>query len=76
MSVYLAYRVIWALFFLVIWIYDLLNENIKYLIYFTNWSYMMLTLCSVLECICAIHYLINSPRKKHKGMFTFSELLI
>ncbi|XP_052283793.1 protein rolling stone-like isoform X1 [Dreissena polymorpha] len=67
-KVYVIYRVLVALGFLAWLIADVIYETrtffrehtYTYLIYATNWSFMLLTLTSLLMAICVLYYSIRS----------------
>ncbi|XP_013393890.1 protein rolling stone [Lingula anatina] len=72
---YVIYRVIWALFH-VTWIilsgvipyswYSSEPNRVKWFIYLTNWSYLILTVSAIMQAAVAINHYVE--RRKHGGV--------
>ncbi|XP_013393891.1 protein rolling stone-like [Lingula anatina] len=72
---YVIYRVLWALFH-VTWIilsgvipyswYSSESNRIKWFIYLTNWSYLILTVSAIIQAAVAINHYVK--RRKHDGV--------
>ena len=66
----MAYRAIWCLFWLVVFVYDIIDEphRGKYWTFLTNWSYLAAGISSLLQLISAIYVARREKEVKVNGV--------
>ena len=53
---YIVYKLLWAVFWSVLLVYDWTDASSSWLIYLTNWSFLQIGISAFLQFLCAIYY--------------------